>query len=87
MSAEKAVGQIFEVIEPAVLRDASDGFFGFIMSNVNETLYFQRRDLRCEASLTAREAQGSLVSFEIVPQKQHAMRKAVNIEIISGATE
>jgi hypothetical protein len=88
MSAtQKVFGHVLDVVEPVQRRDDDDQFFGFIMSEQNEKLYFQSRDVRCRRPLQPREVKHKVVTFDVVPQNAHSMRKAVNIDLLSEAAE
>ena len=82
---EKLVGCVFDVIEPS-LRRRHEGFYGFIVTNADEKLYFHCRDLRCEPPSAARQFKNKIVIFDAVKQSAHAMRKAINIDLLSGET-
>jgi hypothetical protein len=83
---EKLVGCVFDVIEPSVRRQ-DEGFYGFIVTNADEKLYFHCRDLRCGRPRAARQFKNKIVIFDAVQQSAHAMRKAINIDLLlSGET-
>ncbi len=84
---QKIFGHVHDVVEP-VFRRSDDGcFIGFIVTDENEKLFFHSNDLRCRRPLQPREFKNRVVTFDVVPQHAHSMRKAVNIDLLSGAAE
>ena len=84
-TTQKTIGHIRDVVEP-VVRKSDDGcFIGFIVTDENEKLFFHSNDLRCRRPVQAQQIKNKIVTFDVVPQHQHAMRKAINIDLLSGA--
>jgi hypothetical protein len=86
-ATQKVLGHIHDVIEPFRRRPGDDTFVGYIVSNENEKLFFHSNDVRCRRPLQAREIKNKVVTFDVVPQNTHSMRKAVNIDLLSGAAD
>ena len=84
--AAKKVGHVKDVIEPRKPRqDGGARFYGFILSDDNEKLYFECHNLRSAWNRPASTLINKVVAFEAIDTPPHVMRQAVNIEIISGA--
>jgi hypothetical protein len=81
----KLVGHVRDVIEPRRPRSGDSRFYGFIVSDANEKVYFRADDLRTRWHAPAAELINKIVAFEAITTPPHEMRQAVNIEIISGA--
>jgi hypothetical protein len=83
--AQKLVGHVRDVIQPRKPKDGERSFYGFIVSEENEKLYFHCRDLRFGWGDPSASLINKVVAFEAIQTPPHEMRQAVNIEIISGA--
>jgi hypothetical protein len=59
-------------------------FYGFIVSEDNETIYFRCGDLQRGWHAPATALINRVVAFETISTPPHDMRQAVNIEILSG---
>lgn len=81
----KIVGHVRDVIEPRRQKQGGARFYGFIVSDHNEKVYFRADNLRIDWQAPAVELINKLVAFEAVTTPPHSMRQAVDIEIISGA--
>jgi hypothetical protein len=81
----KLVGHVRDVIQPRKPKDGEGSFYGFIVSEENEKLYFHCRDLRAGWGDSGTALINKVVAFEAIHTPPHEMRQAVNIEIISGA--
>lgn len=73
----KLVGIVKNVIVPR----QGDNVRGFIATNAGETIFFNFGDLRTH--LPPEKALEKIVSFDVVPQTAHQMRRAVNIDLLS----
>lgn len=87
MPTQKVLGHVFDVVEPVKRRSDDGAFIGFIVSDQNEKLFFHSNDMRCRRPLQPREVKNRVVTFDVVPQAAHSMRKAINIDFLSGASE
>ena len=84
---QKIFGHVHDVVEPLVRRKDDGCFVGFIVTDENEKLFFYSNDLRCRRPLQPREFKNKIVIFDAVQQSAHAMRKAINIDLLlSGET-
>ena len=81
---QKLVGHVRDVIEPRRRKQGDARFYGFIVSDANEKVYFRADDLRSIWHAPAAELINKIVAFEAITTPPHEMRQAVNIEIISG---
>jgi hypothetical protein len=84
---QKVRGHVHDAKIPLRLRKSEPYFIGYIVSEHNETLFFESRDVRCRRPLHVHEIKNQLVTFDVVQQDTHSMRKAVNIDLLSGAAE
>ena len=85
LQTDKVLGHVHDVVEPVHRLRADGQFVGFIVSERSEKIFFHSNDLRCRRPLRADDLKNRVVVFDAVAQERHTMRKAVNIDLLSGA--